>query len=105
MNHRRYLFLVVILALLVTPGREAAAAPTLQQYCVYYSDANYTTPVGDCWFTCSGVYCSGTKTQYKKCGPGQRCGTGPLLCSESPACEPILQDCCCEIYPELGPCP
>jgi hypothetical protein len=79
--------LVLLLALLAVLGFTLAGPqqPSLHATCsfatdnivltYYYSDATYTTKVGQCYHSCCESWtCSGTLTQYSKIIAKEQCG-------------------------------
>ena len=72
-NTRRLSLLILSLALLVlsltvASPRSAEAFPAQSCYCLYYSDATYTTIVGEKFGHCDGsIDIEGIVTSYKTC--------------------------------------
>lgn len=95
---RRFVHLALAVAILtsgfiIAPPEPVTAMPERQLFCTYYSDATYTTVVGERWVSCTGVILTGTRTAYEECWQGGRCYT-PLRCSDAPWCDPYWQVCC-----------
>jgi len=84
------LLLAALAALLLTrPERAACTLPACASEREFYSDATFTTQVGDYNVTCQGVTrwghssCFYTHTEYGDCGNGYgECGGVDLTCSD-----------------------
>ena len=91
-----WIMAVAILALgfLFLPPRAAEAMPEFEYTTIYYSNATYTTVVGSCFMSCTGMTCTGTITAYHIKEEGQQCPTPIPICSDSPWCDPRREICC-----------